>query len=135
MLSLWRRHESKCTHKHRGRAYIKCSCPIWCDGEIDGRRIRRSLGPRDWARAGRKLAALEDPHGLRIKPLAEAIAAFENHIISLQSSTQRKYRNVLMQLRDFCKGAGIQDVMQLNVEHLDAFRAGRQISLTTAMKE
>src|SRR5215468_5727621 len=61
MLSLWRRHEAKCPHKLKGRSWIKCSCPIWCDGEIDGRRVRRSLETRDWARATRNLGEIEDP--------------------------------------------------------------------------
>src|SRR3974390_3132757 len=35
---------------HRS-AYTKCSCPIWCDGELNGERYRRSVGLRDWNRA------------------------------------------------------------------------------------
>ena len=52
MLSLWRRHESKCPHKRKGRSFIKCQCPIWCDGELFDKRVRQSLDTRDWARAG-----------------------------------------------------------------------------------
>src|ERR1041385_2064138 len=71
----------------------------------------------------------------RAKPVADAITAFENHILSLESSTQRKYRNVLVHLREYCDRAGLHDIMQLTVEHLDAFRAGRKLSPTTSTKE
>jgi site-specific recombinase XerD len=135
MLSLWRRHLKSCPHGEKGRSYTKCSCPIWCDGEIDGKRYRYSLETRDWQRAIRKLAALEDPHAPRVKPIVEAIIAFENHILSLEFSTRRKYRNVLAQFRAYCQRAGLHDIMQVTVEHLDAFRASRRLSPTTATKE
>jgi hypothetical protein len=51
MLNLYRRHLSKFPHRSKGRKYRKCSCPIWCDGEIDGKRCGKSVGLRDWARA------------------------------------------------------------------------------------
>jgi site-specific recombinase XerD len=41
------------------------------------------------------MAAIEDPALPRVKPVAEAVTAFENHIASLESSTQRKYKNVV----------------------------------------
>jgi site-specific recombinase XerD len=135
MLSLWRRHLKACPHRKKGRPYTKCSCPIWCDGEIDGARYRHSLETCDWQRAIRKLAALEDPQAPRVKPVADAITAFENHILSLESSTQRKYKNVLAHLRAHCQKLGVRDIMQLTVEHLDAFRANRELSPTTSTKE
>ena len=61
MLSLWRRHLDNCPFGAKGRKHTKCSCPIWCDGDVDGKRLRKSLETRDWARATRKLALIEDP--------------------------------------------------------------------------
>ena len=43
MLNLYRRHVRKCPHRAKGQAYTKCSCPIWCDGELNGKRYRKSL--------------------------------------------------------------------------------------------
>ena len=66
MLTLWRRHLKSCAHRDRGRLHTKCSCPIWCDGEIEGKRVRKSMDARDWARAMRNLGKVEDPgFGLR----------------------------------------------------------------------
>lgn len=78
---------------------------------------------------------MEDPQAPRVKPITDALAAFENHIQPLEISTQRKYKNVLAKLRDYCAGAGLADLMELTVEHLDAYRAGRGLSPTTSMKE
>jgi len=135
MLNLYRRHLKGCAHRTEGVSYRKCSCPIWCDGELHGRRVRESLKTRDWQRAIRRAAEKEDPKAPRVKPIADAISAFENHILSLENSTQRKYKNVLAHLGSFCEEIGLQDLMQLEVEHLDAYRAGRKVSPTTSMKE
>ena len=40
MLNLWRRHLKSCPHRRKGRSHTKCSCPVWCDGEVDGTRYR-----------------------------------------------------------------------------------------------
>jgi integrase/recombinase XerC len=136
MLNLYRRHLASCKPgKKYGRKHVGCNCPIWCDGELNGGRVRESLKLRDWQRAIRKIAAMEDPQAPRVKPITEALTAFENHIQPLEESTQRKYRNVMAQLREYCAGAGLGDLMELTVEHLDAYRAGRGLSPTTSMKE
>jgi site-specific recombinase XerD len=99
-------------------------------------RMRKSLETCDWQRAIRKAAALEDPKATRVKPVPEAITAFENHILSLETSTQRKYKNVLARLRTYCDTAGLHDVIQpQEVEHVDTYRAGRKLSPTTSAKE
>jgi integrase len=70
-----------------------------------------------------------------VKPVTEAITAFENHIQPLEDSTRRKYGNVLAKLAEYSKGAGLHDIVELTVERLDAYRAGRTLSPTTSMKE
>jgi hypothetical protein len=62
MLTIWRRHTQSCPHRTRGRDVLKCNCPLWADGYIDGKRVlRQSLGTRDMARARKKAVALESP--------------------------------------------------------------------------
>lgn len=138
MLTLWRNHLHKCPHYGEGRDRKdkgKCGCPVWCDGTLNGRRHRKSLDTRDWARAGRKIDELEDPKAPRLKPITEAAEAFEQSILSLESSTQRKYRNVLRKFQTYCESAGLHDVADVTVERLDAYRAARRISRVTAQKE
>jgi integrase len=90
---------------------------------------------RDWARAGRKAAALENPEAPQLKPVSEAIAAFEQHVQSLEPSTQRKYKNVLRHFGAYCEGAHLGDLADVAVDHLDAYRAKRELARTTAQKE
>jgi len=70
-----------------------------------------------------------------VKPIAEAKTAFENHILSLEFSTRRKYKNVLKQFADYCEQARIVDLGELSIEDLDGYRAGRKISAITSSKE
>src|SRR5204863_2399916 len=119
-----------------GQEYTKCSCPIWCYGQAhDKRPIRESSKTRDWQRAIRRAAALESPDAPRFKPVADAIVAFEQHIQSLEPSTQRKYKNVLRQLAAFCTENSFADLNDLTIERLDEYRASRGLARITAQKE
>ena len=143
MLTPWRRHftgteengKPLCSHAHKGRAYTKCNCPIWADGELRGKRYRKSLDTRDWARAIRKLAELEDPNAPRLKPITEATEAFRQHCCSLATGTKAKYWNVLRHLEDYAKRAGLHDLSDITLERLDAYRAGRRLSPVASLKE
>jgi hypothetical protein len=91
MLTIWRRHTGECPHRDKGRNYLKCNCPIWADGYLNGKRtLRQSLKTRDMARARKRAAELEDPQ-LQRRALKEAIAAFDAHCVSdgLKPSTLR----------------------------------------------
>src|SRR5215471_16782953 len=95
-LTIWRRHAEDCPHRSKGRAYLKCNCPLWADGYINRKRtLRQSLETRDLARARKKAVALESPENGVFKPVPEAAKAFLDHCQSegLQFSTYRKYRN------------------------------------------
>jgi len=132
-LELYRRHTPDC--RYTEKRHTKCNCPIWCQGVLCGEPVRESLGTRDWQRALKLRDARENPDAPRVKPIADAITAFESEIAKLESSTQRKYKNVLRKLREHCKSAGLVDMDELTVEHLDSYRAGRSLSPITATKE
>ena len=138
MLTIWRRHTKACPHRTRGRDVLKCSCPLWADGYIDGKRVlRQSLGTRDMARARKKAVALESPDANTFKPVDEAVTAFIEHCESeaLKYSTVRKYRNTLNHLKAFCEARRIDSVDELATDTLDAFRAGRALKSITSAKE
>jgi integrase len=138
MLTIWRRHTSACPHRAKGRAYLKCSCPLWADGYVDDKRIlRQSLETRDFARARKRAVELESPDRRIFKPVAEAVTAFIDHCESesLRTSTVRKYRNTLTQLQAFCAGRSIDTIGELTADHLDAFRANRALKPITSAKE
>jgi integrase/recombinase XerC len=138
MLTLWRRHTASCPHRSKGRDVLKCSCPLWADGYVNGKRVlRQSLKTRDMARARKKAVALESPDGNTFKAVEDAIKAFVDHCESeaLKFSTVRKYRNTLNHLKAFCEARKIDAIDELTTDHLDVFRAGRELKPITSSKE
>lgn len=138
MLTIWRRHTKSCPHRTRGRDVLKCNCPLWADGYIEGKRVlRQSLNTRDLARARKHAVALESPDAQIFKPVADAVTAFVEHCESegLKYSTVRKYRNTLNHLQAFCEARKIDAIGELTTDNLDAFRAGRSLKPITSSKE
>ncbi len=135
MLNLWRRHTPNCPHRAKGRDYCKCQCPIWTDGELNGKRYRRGLKVKDWQRAIRKLAILESPESTQLKPVPEAVKAFAEHHNYLEASTLRKYKNILDHIEEFAEKASIGTIAEFTIERLDQFRYGRGLARTTSTKE
>jgi integrase/recombinase XerC len=141
MITIFRRHTAQCPHRDRGRDYIKCNCPIWADGYVNGKRtLRRSLKTRDMARARKRAAELEDPEGQAskpVKPVAEAVAAFLGHCASegLGDATICRYRNTLTRLAEFCEAQSIDSLSELATERLSEFRTGRGVRPSTAAEE
>src|SRR5690242_14287574 len=142
MLALWRRHEIDCPHKKHGRSAVKCQCPIWCDGEIGGRRIRHSLKTRDWARAGRRLAELEErlnKEALGEAPkkrqrLKDATAAFLGQC-QIGSSTEKKYKRVMNFLVEFGEARGVDYLDQWKLAVLDEYKQTRPLCPLSWQKE
>ena len=59
MLTLQRRHSTKCPHRQKGPDSPKCRCPVRVGGIVEGKRVRVSLKTRDLRRAARRLAEME----------------------------------------------------------------------------
>ena len=135
MLDLYRRHTKKCPHRAKGQGWTKCSCPIWCYGELNGKQARESLKTRDWQRALRKLEQKEVPDAKPEKTISEAIADFEAASADLAHGTKRNYKRIMRFFADFAKGQGISLVSAVAPELIDGFRAGREIGLLTWTKE
>jgi intergrase/recombinase len=142
--SLWRRHGSKCPHKPKGRVWTKCQCPVWCDGEHSGERIRQSLGTRDWARAGRKLSDLEDRLNKEArgeteaerkrKNVVDAVAVFLGQC-QIEPSSMKKYRRVLNLLSAFCQSRGITFIDECDLNGLDDYKLTRPLCSLSWQKE
>jgi integrase/recombinase XerC len=138
MLTIWRRHTNSCPHRTKGRNVLKCNCPLWADGYVNGQRVlRQSLKTRDMARARKKAVSLESPDANTFKAVDDAVSAFLEHCESegLKFSTVRKYRNTLNHLKAFCEKRKIDSVGELTTDYLDAFRAGRALKPITSSKE
>lgn len=82
-LELGRRHTAGCPHRAKGRGWTKCRCPIWCDGKIEGRRYRRSMGT-DWARALRKVQEIQTGRRPAAPPEASLVQAAGRYLEALR---------------------------------------------------
>ena len=131
MLNLYRRHTPKCPHADKGQNYIKCSCPIWCDGELNGKRFRKAVGVRDWARAVKRAEKWESAPGKAIKDQTIA-GCIESYLADcrarrLKESTITSYRKTLDHLRAFCESRGCVRLADADLALLTDFRAGRNV--------
>jgi site-specific recombinase XerD len=137
-ITIWRRHTPTCPHASKGRDTLKCQCPLWADGYVNGKRtLRKSLGTRDLAAARRKAAALESPDARIFKTVAGAVDSFMMHCNAngLQESTFRRYRNIFNHLRAYCDSNRIIHVNELTLEALDSYRSMRCLAALTAANE
>ena len=136
MLKPIRRHTPKCPHRSKGNDYLKCSCPLWAYGTIEGQRIRESLKTRDLQRGHRKIADMIT--GDRKKPsvaLTEAANQYLSNHADLRIESLRKYRRNLDLFLRFSKDRGVVKLDDVTPELIDAFRDSREIELITWSKE
>ena len=134
MLSIYRRHRKNCPHGRKGRKFYKCSCPVWTEGTLHGKRYGRSLKTTDWQKARRKADRLESPDSTIEKPINEAVEAWFTHL-QIADSTRTKYRNVLRALERFCDQSGYSKVGDLTIEVLDDFRSTRKVAPWTSVRD
>ena len=147
MLNPYRRHLKTCPERAKkkkngkwdatkGKAsFAQCSCPVWCDGELNGKRYKHSLNTRDWGRAGLRLAKLEAPGARQPKPIPEAIGAFNVGQTDKALATRTKYKRVLSFFETLILSRGLRSMDEIGVEDVDAYRASRTISAVTWLKE
>ncbi len=161
MLTIYRRHlvandeESGCKHASKGRAHMKCSCPIWIDGMQDGRRLNYSLKTRNWTVAAKKLRDIEagiiEPDS-RLKPVETACKEYVEKLIvdGMSPATVKKYRMTLLgtfnaarergaaryatPLATAAEAAGRKFVQTLDLEFFEKYRAAWPGGPNTAAK-
>lgn len=125
MLTLFRWHTKRCPHDSRD--YVKCQCPIWFDWTLpDGKRIRKSLGLKDWQAAQRRAREME-AEGITTAgeavTIGKAIKAFETDAeATVKPPTLKQYKIILGRLEKFSKDRGLVFLKQLDVPHLRDFR-------------
>ena len=131
MLTIYRRHRKDCEHRSEGRAYRRCTCPLWADGLLAKTDVRKSLGVTDWNWAIEITRQWETEKAVMPKgdegpaTIAAATLAFETEAISrgLRERTVYKYKLLFRQLKEFATAQGIAYLKQLDVPMLRLFRA------------
>jgi integrase len=151
ILKLYRRHVPGCKDRGKKLEHSECSCPLWCDGKLDGKRCRQSLKTADYQRALQIVNHLQHPNtersdlipcahpgcSVRVergrcsehrKLVPDAIQAFHNGRQDLEHSTKHKYKRIL---KLFEAHAGKKAVDEIQPDIIDAFRSIRKVSALT----
>ena len=100
MLTLYRRHRSGCRYTAR-RA--KCSCPIWAQGKLHGKVVRKSLDLTNWEAAQKQVREFEI-HGTR--SVVSLKKAFERFLAQYETNgcaaaTIAKHKLLKREMLDF----------------------------------
>lgn len=133
MLRTFRRHRSSCPHHRKGRNFLRCSCPIWVDGTLRGRRVLQSLDTANLEIAATKALELEaDKKTATEATVDQAVDAF------LAANGQLKsihtYKQVVLPFKKFCFGKSISQVRAVTLADLYQFKQTWVCSPLTAGK-
>jgi integrase len=141
MLTIYRRHVKGCAHKHEGRKYRRCRCPIWADGFLNGVEIRESLNLRDWEKAQQRIREWEAEGRPTVEveetTIEQACLAFEKDAGAreLREPTLKKYRVLFKQLQAFACAEGIRFIKECELNTLRKFRQSWPDSGISALKK
>src|SRR5215472_4357175 len=154
MLTIYKRHRQECPRRGtRGirveldsgkldlRQCERCRCVLWIYGELDGRKIRESLGTRDWERAkdiargwiAERKPIREAPNGITIDDAAAKFIV-DARARDLNETTVYKYRLLLRKLQDFADRRGVKFLDELSVDTLTEFRSDWKLGPRAKLK-
>lgn len=127
---LWRRHLENCKHRKKGIRHTACNCPVWCDGTIDGRRVRHSMKTTSWDKAAREIERGLDPEPSPVAGITVARAS-DGYLAdcvarNLEPSTVRSYTKLMQHFAAFCEAQAYTSLAHLTVDALGQFRASRR---------
>jgi integrase/recombinase XerD len=125
MLKVYRRHNpARCDHKER--TWRRCSCPLWADGTLAGKRYHKALGLRNWDAAQKKVQTLE-AEGKERPQQKTIFDATESYIRDAEARGLRppsiyKYKLLFKQLNAFATLEGLRYLTECDVDTLRRFR-------------
>ena len=145
MLGLYRRHQKHCPHLLKGREHLRCPCPLWVDGRLNGDRIHKALGTTDWQKAQQIVRDWEaagsllpgHSHPPQRMTVEEAWRRFLADLgaRNLHASTVRKYRLLSRQMKEFACQQRLRFLQQFDLPTLSEFRAQWHESPLTRSKK
>jgi integrase/recombinase XerD len=132
MLDLYRRHLASCKFRTRDRK--NCSCPLWVQGRLHGRMMRKSLDVRNWEAAQRIVRTWESRPLGEVLNVSDAVKRFINdcEARSLKPETLRKYQ--LMQ-QELTAQFGRRPIDGISVEDLSSYRQSWKLAPITSRKK
>jgi integrase/recombinase XerD len=122
MLAIYKRHNSACPHKVR--SYRRCDCPVWAEGTVEGKYIRKSLKTRNWQRATEIVRDKEAGKKDARITIKEATKAFirDAEARQLRPPSIYKYRLLFKQLDAFSQDKGLVYIAECDLDVLRGFR-------------
>lgn len=134
MLNLWRRHLKSCSHQVR--THKKCGCPIWVQGTLHGKWLKKSLDLRNWDSAQKLVRDWESGHsnGAERSTVAKACDAFirDCEARNLSSASLGKYRLLTEELKKHFEG---RSVGALSVDEVRRYRETWELAPISARKK
>jgi len=115
-------------------------CPLWIDWRVNGKRIQKPLGTRDWGVAQIQARKIE-VDGLASPIAPTTVEAACDKFLSdakarqLRDSSLRKYRQLFKQLRQYSQTRGIALLNNLTMDELLTFRSTWKNSNQSAKKK
>jgi site-specific recombinase XerD len=140
MLIVHRRHVDECPHRHKGRDFRKCLCPLWIDWRVGGRRIQKPLGTRDWGVAQIQARKIE-VDGLTTTIVPTTVESACDKFLTdakarqLREASLRKYRQLFGQLKEYSRTRGLALLSNLTTDELVTFRSTWKNSNLSAKKK
>jgi integrase/recombinase XerD len=125
MLHVYRRHNpARCDHTER--TWRRCSCPLWTDGTLQGKRYHKTLKTRNWDDAQKKVQTLEaegkpQPDQKTIEDATDAFIR-DAEARGLRPPSVYKYKLLFKQLKEFADNKGLRYISECDVEVLRTFR-------------
>jgi hypothetical protein len=113
MLTVYRRHRRRCKHYTKGREHRHCNCPIWVDGFLGGKELRRLTKVRNWQRAQELVREWEAEDRITSAERKTVEDAWRDFIADLDSrhlhpSTTRKYKLLKRQMQSIAQSHGFR---------------------------
>lgn len=127
MLTLYRRHSADCPHSS-DPYWKKCRCPMWVRGVLEGRAIKQTVQCRSWDKAAATIREWEEDQAVpeekpRISPSRAKVAFLaELKTRKVSAASIRKFELLLGSLEKWCARDGIEDMKDLDVPQVRAFR-------------
>jgi hypothetical protein len=77
MLTLFHRHLRTCKYFKKGRSYRVCNCPLFVEGHLEGKMIRRTVDVRSWEAGQKTVREWETGNGkIEFPDVSEAMERF-----------------------------------------------------------
>jgi integrase/recombinase XerD len=138
MLTLFRRHLKRCTHRAKGRKHRSCQCPLMVEGTLRGTMVRKALDIRSWD-AGQAMIREWEATGLGVyaPTVSEAVQAFLKDATArnVRPGTHKNLRVLLADLERYAERKGIRLVEGIDTEKVRELRQGWTFSAITASKK